>query len=59
MTNEFERRIEQLNSHKATAEKTKQLIVEAGKEFPCLKCPSKDECENFKWFLKWFGDKKW
>jgi len=29
-------------------EKIKKLIIEVGKEFPCLACPSKDECENFK-----------
>lgn len=58
MTNEFERRIEELNFSEATAEKVKQLIAEAGKEFPCLDCPSKNECESFKWFLKWFRDEE-
>jgi hypothetical protein len=36
-------------------EKASQLIAEAGNEFPCLSCPSKDECASFKWFQKWFG----
>jgi hypothetical protein len=36
-------------------EKASQLIAEAGSEFPCLSCPSKDECASFKWFQKWFG----
>jgi hypothetical protein len=44
--------------NEATEEKIKQLIIEAGKEFPCLNCLSKDECENFKWFVKWFGNQK-
>jgi hypothetical protein len=32
------------------------MINSAGKEFPCLMCPSKDDCGTFKWFLKWFGE---
>jgi len=55
MTGEFERRIGLLNFDGDTSAKIMQLIAEAGKEFPCLKCPSKDECENFEWFLNWFG----
>jgi hypothetical protein len=55
MTREFERRIGLLNFDGDTSVKIMQLITEAGKEFPCLKCPSKDECENFKCFLNWFG----
>jgi hypothetical protein len=35
-----------------------QVIADAGKEFPCLSCPSKDECASFAWFLKWFGTEK-
>jgi hypothetical protein len=55
MTNEFERRIESLILDEETRITVKNLIVEAGKDFPCLNCTSKDECENFKWFVKWFG----
>lgn len=55
MTNEFEKRIESLGLDKKGEEAIKKLITEAGKVFPCLSCPSKDECENFKWFVKWFG----
>ena len=58
MTNEYERRIELLNLDEVTTEKINHLMVEIGKEFPCLKCPSKNECENFEWFLKWFRDQK-
>jgi hypothetical protein len=36
-------------------EKKWKLIEDAAKEFPCLSCPSKDDCSNFKWFIKWFG----
>jgi hypothetical protein len=36
-------------------EKVEQLIEEAGSEFPCQSCPSKDDCGSFNWFLKWFG----
>ena len=37
--------------------KVEQLIAQAGGEFPCQSCPSKDDCASFKWFLKWFGTK--
>jgi hypothetical protein len=39
-------------------DKIKGLLTEAADEFPCLSCPSKDECGSFKWFLKWFGTPK-
>ena len=55
MSNEFEKRIDSLNLEEGDKKVIRNLIIEAGKEFPCLKCPSKDECENFKWFVKWFG----
>lgn len=55
MTGEFEKRLGLLNLDKTSFENVNQLFSEAGNEFPCLSCPSKDECANFKWFLKWFG----
>jgi hypothetical protein len=55
MTNEFEKRIDSLSFDTQDKQEVKKLVIEAGKEFPCLICPSKDECENFKWFIKWFG----
>jgi len=55
MTTEFEKRIKLFNLDNDTTSKLMALITEAGKEFPCQKCPSKDECENYKWFLKWFN----
>ena len=58
MSNEFQKRLDLLELDTATLEKIAQIIAEAGKEFPCLSCPSKDDCSNFKWFLKWFGDQK-
>ena len=58
MSNEFEGRIKHFGLKEETTQKVIQLIIEAGNEFPCLKCPSKDECDNFKWFLKWFGKQK-
>ena len=57
MSNEFENRIELFNFEGDKVAKIMKLIIEAGNEFPCQKCPSKDECENYKWFLKWFGVK--
>jgi hypothetical protein len=55
MTSEFKRRIELLGLDKENKKKVTELIEEAGKEFPCLACPSKDTCENFKWNIKWFS----
>ncbi len=55
MTSEFKRRIELLGLDKENKKKVTELIEEAGKEFPCLACPSKDTCENFKWHIKWFS----
>lgn len=55
MNNEFEKCINSLSLDEENKKVIRNLIIEAGKEFPCLKCPSKDECENFKWFVKWFG----
>jgi hypothetical protein len=55
MTEEFAKRLELLNLDKETFENVRKIIEEAGKEFPCLSCPSKDNCANFKWFIKWFG----
>ena len=48
MTSEFEKRIGLLNFESDTVAKIMKLITEAGIEFPCQKCPSKDECENYK-----------
>ena len=56
MTNELNRCMKKLELFEADAEKVKQLINEAGTEFPCLACPSKDDCQNFRWFIKWFGE---
>jgi hypothetical protein len=43
MTNEFQKRLELLRIDKRTLEELLKLIEDAGKEFPCLSCPSKDE----------------
>jgi hypothetical protein len=58
MATEFEKRVNQLALDNATRNKLIQIISEAGKEFPCLSCPSKDECASFDWFIKWFGTAK-
>jgi hypothetical protein len=56
MTDEFRKRIELSMLDEETKKKVLGLIKEAGKEFPCLGCPSKDTCENFKWYSKWFSE---
>jgi hypothetical protein len=58
MKSEFETRLSLLELDKVQHDKIKQLIEDAAKEFPCATCPSKAECTNFKWFLKWFGEDK-
>ncbi|XES76934.1 MAG: hypothetical protein ACBZ72_12275 [Candidatus Bathyarchaeia archaeon] len=55
MESEFEKQLSNLQLDNATKTKVLQLITTAGTEFPCLSCPSKDECGSFKWFTKWFG----
>ena len=56
MESEFERQFGALPLDVATRAKIKRIVESAGKEFPCLSCPSKDECNSFKWFTKWFGE---
>ncbi len=55
MSAEFERKIKEITMDPAVMQKLAGIISEAGTEFPCLSCPSKDECKSYKWFLKWFG----
>ncbi|MCL5876748.1 MAG: hypothetical protein M1540_02930 [Candidatus Bathyarchaeota archaeon] len=55
MNGEFKKRLEFLRLNEEAKKKVAALIDEAGKEFPCLACPSNDTCENFKWYLKWFS----
>jgi hypothetical protein len=54
--NEFRKRLELLQLDRESVKKVWELIEEAGKEFPCLSCPSKGDCANFKWYLKWFAE---
>jgi len=46
--------METLELDDPTMDTIKKIIAEAGREFPCLSCPSKEDCSTFKWFLKWF-----
>jgi hypothetical protein len=55
LASEFSERLKATGLKAETLVKIEQLLNEAGKEFPCRTCPSKDECASFKWFLKWFG----
>ena len=58
MTGEFEKHLRQMNLDKEVVSEILEVLGSAGSEFPCLTCPSKDECNNFKWFVKWFGETK-
>jgi hypothetical protein len=53
---DFMKRVEFLGLDEKTTRKVVDLIKEAGDEFPCLACPSKETCENFKWYIKWFSE---
>jgi hypothetical protein len=55
MNGEFEKQLNTLKMDTTTKAKILQIIHSAGDDFPCLSCPSIDECNNFKWFTKWFG----
>ena len=55
MVNEFRKRIELLGLDEENKKKVINLTEDAEREFPCLACPSKDTCENFKWYIKWFS----
>jgi hypothetical protein len=55
---EFGKRLKAMELKGETLDKVERLLSEAGSEFPCLSCPSREECSSFKWFLKWFGNQK-
>jgi hypothetical protein len=55
---EFGKRLKVMGLKGETLDKVERLLSEAGSEFPCLSCPSREECSSFKWFLKWFGNQK-
>jgi len=56
LTGGFVKRVELLGLDKETTKKVIDLVKEGGDEFPCLACSSKDTCENFKWYIKWFNE---
>jgi len=55
MGGELERQIKETVNDQNVTEQIMKVIDTAGQEFPCLSCPSKDECKTFNWFIKWFG----
>jgi len=52
MSTEFERRIKEIIKNPKVEGKNIQIISDAGSEFPCLSCSSKDDCGSFNWFIK-------
>ncbi|MBN1358526.1 hypothetical protein JW988_07135 [Candidatus Bathyarchaeota archaeon] len=56
MPAELERKIKEIIKDPKAEQKLSETISEAGTEFPCLSCPSKNECNSYIWFLKWFGN---
>lgn len=57
MPGEFEKQIKNMPINETTKNEIIEIINKAGEESPCLSCTSKDECNNFNWFKKWFTDK--
>ena len=57
MINEFRKQFKKLNLDQKVFQNIEEIIKGAGDEFPCLSCPSADDCATFSWFLKWFGSR--
>ena len=57
MQGEFEKQLKKMALNDTTKKEIIEIINKAGEEFPCLSCTSKDECNNFNWFKKWFNEK--
>lgn len=55
---EFENQIRKMDIDETTKKEIIEIVNKAGEEFPCLSCDSKDECDNFNWYKKWFTDKQ-
>ena len=56
MEGKFKDNLERIKLGSSESKEIQLMINTAGEEFPCLSCPSKDECTTFKWFIKWFGE---
>jgi hypothetical protein len=56
MPAEFEKRFKEITTDPMLKQKLATIVNEASTEFPCLSCPSKDECNSYKWLTKWFGN---
>jgi hypothetical protein len=52
MSSELQKQIEKAFSNKETRDKIMQIVDLVGKGFPYLSCPSKDDCDSFKWYIK-------
>jgi hypothetical protein len=55
LSGEFENQIRKITD-KTSSKKIVEIVNLAGQEFPCLSCPSNEECATYKWFTKWFGE---
>jgi len=58
MKNNFGIRFRKLNLNSQQLQEIEKIIKKVGDEFPCLSCPSTNECATFAWFLKWFGERR-
>ncbi|MCW3999729.1 MAG: hypothetical protein NWE93_05780 [Candidatus Bathyarchaeota archaeon] len=55
MTGEFEKKVKQLNLAPQFEKYLIDMINQATQEDPCMKCESKEGCENFKWHKKYLN----
>ncbi len=55
MKGKFEKLIAQTNTGDQTKLEVLDMVETSAKEFPCSTCQSKEGCESYKWFVKWFG----
>jgi len=55
LTGEFEKRIKDLKLDPKFEKTILDMFKEASSEDPCMKCGSKEGCENFKWHKKYLN----
>lgn len=53
---EIEKQINNLEIDGETKRKIASILASAAQEFPCQTCESRDECDTYNWFLKWFAN---
>lgn len=55
LVGEFEKRVKELKLDPKFEKTILDMFNEASNEDPCMKCGSKEGCENFKWHKKYLN----